>query len=64
MLIVVREATTEGEVLVDEEDEAVAVGEEETLGVTLGEVLALRVKVKRAGGSIEAVVEVYKNKEN
>ena len=64
MLIVVREATIGGEVLVDEEDEAVAVGKKETLGGTLREVLALRVEVKRVEGSIKAVVEVYKSKEN
>ena len=40
MLKVVREATKGGEVL-DEEDEAVVVGEEETLGGTLREVLTL-----------------------
>ena len=41
MLVVVKEATTEGEVLVDEEDEAAAVGKKETLEGTLREVLAL-----------------------
>jgi len=40
LLKVVGEATKGGEVL-DEEDEAVAIGEEETLGRTLREVLAL-----------------------
>ena len=53
-----------GEVLVDEEDEAAAIRKKETLGGTLGEVLALRVEVKRAEGSIEAAAEVYKSKEN
>ena len=41
MLIVVKEAITRGEVLVVEEDEVVAIGEEEILRRTLREVLAL-----------------------
>ena len=41
MLIVVREATIRREVLVDKKDKVVAIREEETLGGTLREVLAL-----------------------